>query len=104
MRVANSHSGVKSKRYSKYALYRILCLGYDSDKKEKENRDLGCSKHFTTKDPDRQFCSDICRVRVWSRTNKDKINEKQRQYRLRKKKEFDKMVQDLIDSSGVQEN
>jgi len=96
-------SGVK--RFSKYPLYRILCKAYDNKRSKKENLDeLHCEGNFTTRNPDREFCGDNCRVRFWTKYNKDKAAAKQKRYRDNQKKKFNKMVQDIIDSKGIQEN
>lgn len=96
--------GVRSLRFSKHALYRVICIAYDSKLSLKENRELGCKKEFDTRNPDRIYCSDECRLRMWTKNNKDKIAKKQQRYRDNQKKKFEELVQTLVDEKGVQEN
>lgn len=91
------HRGLKSIRYSKHLLYQVLCLGYDNDKTPKENKDLGCKRHFITRNPNREFCSNICRAKIWAKRNKDKSAAKQQRYRNKKKKELEEYIESYID-------
>ncbi len=99
----NRH-GVKHIRFSKQPLYSVICKTYNGKLSEKENKELRCKKRFTTRNPNREFCSDKCRLSFWTKNNKKKMAEKQKRYRDKQKKAFEKLVQDIIDSKGVQEN